>query len=140
MSQGIRKLYFCDCNINVPEIVETNHLRARAYELRDIVPCWYNRGIPPKAYTHRAAVGDEIRHTVGTLMNLPVEIPIYLDGSGGKQSKDPRNRTCGWAWICTAGDESTEIGEWGSLEGVQTVPRAEARALLVCISTLAAIG
>ena len=81
------------CACAAPEVVSTNHLRGRAYDFREVIPCWYNRGIPPRAYTHRAKVGEEVRHTVGVLTDLPVGVLIYLDGSGGKQTSDPRNRT-----------------------------------------------
>ena len=78
--------------------------------------------------------------TVGTLSDLPIGINIYLDGSGGHNTSDPRNRTCGWAWVCTNGETSQEIGEWGSLEDEQTVPRAEACALLQAIRAIFLYG
>ena len=58
---------------------------------------------------------------------------VYLDGSGGVNTKDRRNRSCGWAWISTDGDINTEKGQYGSLTGKQTVPRSEATALHKCM-------
>ena len=54
------------------------------------------------------------------------------DGSGGKQSSDPRLRRCGWgAVISTLASEGEDIlgHASGGLEGKQTVPRAELTAL-----------
>ena len=42
--------------------------------------------------------------------------------------------------MCTDGNDAHEIGEYGSLEGEQTVPRAEAKALLECLVSLVTKG
>ncbi len=56
---------------------------------------------------------------------------VYLDGSGGIFSSDPRIRTCGWAWVQVhEQDPLVEIGQYGALPGKQTVPRSETAALL----------
>ena len=69
-------------------------------------------------------------HQVGDHRHFRHEWTIYLDGSGGKATRDPRIRSCGWAWISTQAHISEgEVGEYGSLAGNQTVPRAEHRAL-----------
>ena len=72
-------------------------------------------------------MGDVIKHRVRQLEALPIDVNIYLDGSGGTNGKDPRNRTCGWVWICTNGEDSFDIGAWGSPECDQTVPRPAKR-------------
>ena len=63
----------------------------------------------------------------------------YLDGSGGIYSSDPRVRAVGWAWIqllevpqheVRPVREEDAIGQYGSCEGPQTVPRAELTAFM----------
>ena len=63
----------------------------------------------------------------------------YLDGSGGIYSSDPRARAVGWAWIqllevpqheVKPVREDDAIGQYGSCEGPQTVPRAELTAFM----------
>eukprot|EP00973_Karenia_brevis_P046089 6384569-Karenia_brevis.AAC.1 len=55
---------------------------------------------------------------------------LYTDGSGGTHSRDPRLRRCGWAWVLNSANGSmgyapVYYGECGTLDGKQTVPRAE---------------
>ena len=65
-------------------------------------------------------------------------ITVYTDGSGGKFSSDPRLRRCGWAWVCPQHNSNkiAKHGARGSLDGKQTVPRAELRAILECLNDL----
>ena len=54
------------------------------------------------------------------------------DGSGGDERLHGRGRRCGWAWVLLAGTGSTATvaaAERGGVEGAQTVPRAELRAI-----------
>eukprot|EP00973_Karenia_brevis_P006737 915281-Karenia_brevis.AAC.1 len=61
---------------------------------------------------------------------------IYTDGSGGTHSGDPRLRRCGWAWVINSANGEMGhapvgyYGEYGSLGGRQTVPRAELTAVM----------
>ena len=34
-----------------------------------------------------------------SLQEMPAEVVVYIDGSGGKNTDDPRLRRCGWAWV-----------------------------------------
>ena len=70
----------------------------------------------------------------------------YLDGSGGKYTSDVRRRGVGWAWtqvleipVTEARPllESDSIGWYGTVEGPQTVPRAELRAFKQVLALLA---
>jgi len=57
---------------------------------------------------------------------------VFLDGSGGKRSRDPRTRVCGWAWVQKPNLPNREWdgrGMYGTLVGPQTVPRSELTAL-----------
>lgn len=52
----------------------------------------------------------------------------WTDGSGGELGSDPRLRRCGWAAARYDG-EVIRYAVFGTLEGAQTVPKAELRAL-----------
>ena len=62
---------------------------------------------------------------------------VFLDGSGGIYSSDPRLRACGCAWFQPfaddrrARDQWDGIGMYASVPGKQTVPRSEAYALII---------
>ena len=66
------------------------------------------------------------------------KITVYTDGSGGKYSSDPRLRRCGWACVCPQSNSNkiAILGARGALDGKQTVPRAELRAILECLNDL----
>ena len=64
---------------------------------------------------------------------------MYLDGSGGRYGKDRRLRRVGWAWCqvfdiptneVRPGLDSDYIGQYGTMDGVQSVPRAELNVLM----------
>ena len=66
-------------------------------------------------------------------------LAVYLDGSGGRDSKDRRLRRVGWSWCqvypipadeVRPGLDSDDIGQYGTMEGVQSVPRSELYALM----------
>eukprot|EP00973_Karenia_brevis_P072872 10120207-Karenia_brevis.AAC.1 len=64
------------------------------------------------------------------------EVQVYTDGLGGARNADPRLRRCGWAWIVNSsnGDKAFSPvayhGEYGTMDGKQTVPRAELTAVI----------
>ena len=91
-------------------------------------PCWWLRGIVPRTWTWRAPIEEEITHDIGDPSSIDDSYSIFLDGSGGSKSADKRIRSYGWAW--TAGNDPDTKGQYGTLTGRQTVPRAEAQALL----------
>eukprot|EP00973_Karenia_brevis_P031414 4333402-Karenia_brevis.AAC.1 len=55
---------------------------------------------------------------------------IYTDGSGGERSADPRPRRCGWAWTIKQYSPVAYYGEYGLMDGRQTVPRADMTAVI----------
>ena len=66
------------------------------------------------------------------------KITVFIDGSGGKRTKDKRLRRCGWAWVVPKQGSSKDVryGARGALAGLQTVPRAELRAIHHCLSSI----
>ena len=62
-------------------------------------------------------------------------IVVFTDGSGGKNSDDPRLRRCGWALVIP-GATTPDCGRCGNLLGPQTVPRAELTALIEFVREL----
>ena len=86
-------------------------------------------------WPHRSALVDGGPRRIFIATSTPlVDKPIFLDGSGGQFSSDPRLRKCGWAWIQYDGDSIW--GQRGSLGGRQTVPRSEIRALDAALGAL----
>ena len=77
-------------------------------------------------------------YVVGDRLNPKEE--VFLDGSGGKFSKDPRLRRCGWAWCQVSRSTLTFLrGQSGVLQAItQTVPRAETMALEYAIRAILA--
>eukprot|EP00973_Karenia_brevis_P031066 4285592-Karenia_brevis.AAC.1 len=83
-------------------IKKTQHLVEIARRDNYNPPCYYIRGLQPKAnatptidpYCSACIIGagSNISHWAGPLH-------IYTDGSGGTHNSDPRLRRCGWAWI-----------------------------------------
>ena len=69
------------------------------------------------------------------LQDMPTEVVVYTDGSGGRNTDDPRLRRCGWAWVI-AGPATPECGRCGNLLGEQTVPRAELTAVIEFVREL----
>ena len=59
---------------------------------------------------------------------------IFLHKSGGKCSSEPHLRRCRWAWITYWGGRV--LGQHGGLEGRQTVPRSEPKALGVALAAV----
>ena len=120
-------------NREQPEITKSQYLKTRAIGYKDKVDCLWLRGIVPRTYTWRSKIEDDRVFEIGTISNLEPSKPIFLDGSGGINSRDKRIRACGWAWVQIMHRHdapSDEIGQYGPLGGKQTVPRAEAMALL----------
>ena len=104
-------------------IQKSNWLKGEAWRYKDTMPCLYLRGLTPKASTHRNVGAVEV------VTSLPREVDghhpsqaIFLDGSGGSLSRDPRLRRCGWAWVqCEENPTTYPIwftgGEYGTLPG-----------------------
>ena len=79
-------------------------------------------------------------HQVITQLGEPLTvvghtIVVFTDGSGGRNSSDPRIRRCGCAWVI-AGPHAPICGVSGNLMGLQTVPRAELIALIEFVREL----
>ena len=124
-----------------PAIARTSGLRATALRLEpeQFGSCYWLRGITPSKWTQPPEPENV------TSWNINARDPwssfknrgnIYLDGSGGKQSSDPRTRRCGYAWIQQVdhpADEWDAVGMCYTLIGPQTVPRSELMALITIL-------
>eukprot|EP00973_Karenia_brevis_P042174 5839412-Karenia_brevis.AAC.1 len=70
---------------------------------------------------------------------------MYIDGSGGTYSGDPRLRRCGWACVLNSANVGMEyapvgyFGEYGTLDGRQT-PRAELTAVMRALLAVEQFG
>ena len=91
----------------------------------------------PEHWTFLPSLPKGWTRSVGDTSRPDHELPIFLDGSGGQFNKDPRLRKCGWAWVQYSVPgvpfRNQVWGEYGALEGVQTVPRSETQALLAAL-------
>lgn len=102
-------------------MVASQHLRRRANNeterwpsvwARGLPPsCWY--GIPPAPAEASAwEVGDHSAHDDG----LYYILDWWTDGSGGKDTMDPRLRMCGWGAVAFVGSspegDDPNIADW----------------------------
>ena len=53
----------------------------------------------PKHWTFEAHEAEGWTKQVGEQATYEPNFDVFLDGSGGQFSEDPRLRKCGWAWI-----------------------------------------
>ena len=101
----------------------------------------YWRGLVSELETSPAG---QIFDTVETLRHISecedTKVTIFTDGSSGKRTKDKRLRRCGWACVLpeTGSKKAARYGARGALGGLQTVPRAELRAIHHCLSSIKA--
>ena len=131
----------CPCNEQIEDrrVAGTQHLVGRALADGATTPCFWHRGLLPATWTYKRKPFDEVRtfrHTWG-LGEGPFALTKYdlvsTDGSGGTgpASKDWRLRRAAWGWVVT--DPATMLpyaGAYGSVDGAQTVPRAELSAII----------
>ena len=122
----------------------TSYLQNRARRCKENQPCLWLRGLVPYKWTQRTnALKDTLTNINGidpTNDFIPIG-EIYTDGSGGENTKDPRIRSCGCAWIqhrndglLPDSDTDACIGQYGTVTGAQTVPRAELTAILYVLA------
>ena len=71
-----------------------------------------------------------------SLKEGPGKIVVCSDGSGGRNTKDPCLRQCGWAWIIVGDNGQPRSVSCGNLLGPQTVPGAEPTALVELVRSL----
>ena len=83
------------------DIIKSNHIRLDAFRGYRHKPCFYMRGLVPKDWTFRNGGVQERTLEIGgsDFDEIDPDGHFFLDGSGGTQSKDPRLRVCGWAWV-----------------------------------------
>ena len=95
------RIWQCEKNleINDPIIAKTKDLEMRAAVLGDLSLALWTRGIVPAEETacERPDPSPPIVMVEGEGVFTPGT--IYLDGSGGKFTDDPRRRRCGWAAV-----------------------------------------
>ena len=130
----MHRIWKCPANEKLTEkaITGSNRLKEEAVADDGQHACFWTRGLVPKKWT-KAKVEEE-----AWVMRFGKQDwqggTFYLDGSGGKNTKDKRLRKCGWAAVQQ--DSSSNItksvqGICGTLTGSnQTVPRAELTALI----------
>ena len=110
------------------------------------MPCFWGRGITPRTWTHLDPPDEGSRHNINNTdpcLDFDPNKDVYLDGSGGIHTRDPRIRRAGWAWSQVQGetqDLATQeeydaivhlsIGKHGTSPGPQSVPRSEMWALI----------
>eukprot|EP00973_Karenia_brevis_P048939 6787627-Karenia_brevis.AAC.1 len=127
-------------------ITRSNYLipQARAAKEHGEVACYFLRGLMPIKWT---LPSEEPRGTTvplgsGSMLPRLEYIKMYTDGSGGRNSNDPRIRRCGWAWVVVRrGTDIITHGEAGHLPGAQwqqTVPRSELHALTQSLKAISA--
>ena len=142
VQDDLHMIWRCPCIIasEHPAIVKSGHLLQKAVWNMPIEPCTWARGLVPRGKTHRDPVGKLVvkairDRDIKTLFFLIGD--VFLDGSGGIYSKNPRLRSCGCAWVQPFADSRLEadknygVGVYASVPGKQAVPRAEAYALLI---------
>ena len=93
-------------------------------------------------YTNHPQPASETSYNIGGVEPAEFFDPdraVYLDGSGGPDGRDPRTRRVGWAWCqyiqIPSNDvrphvDTDDIGQYGTMEGYQSVPRSELFALM----------
>ena len=118
-----------------PAIQRSNHLIQQA--CNSTAQWFWMRGLVPKEWTHRTVDNEyDVWHVhSGDDKHDPVvgfdsNGDVYLDGSGGVNTKDPRIRTCGCAWAqpLSGGQRNDAVGMYATILGYQSVPRAELHA------------
>ena len=123
-------------------IKKTQNKVVRAIRHHDDWPCYWLRGIGLSIYTNHPQPAIETSYNIGGVEPAEFFDPdraVYLDGSGGPDGRDPRTRRVGWAWCQYFEIPSNEvrphvdtddIGQYGTMEGYQSVPRSELFALM----------
>ena len=126
-------------------IIKTQHIVPRVVRYHEDYLCYWLRGIGLSTVTDHPNPAMETSYNIGGRDPAPAfdtSKAVYLDGSEGEDSKDVRLRRVGWAW-CQYFDipsdevrphpDSDDIGQYGTMKGRQSVPRAELYALMVIV-------
>lgn len=123
----------CNAQIQEPAVVKTQHLMTRAAEEFSSYPCFWHRGMMPADLYRIPPPPEACDHLV--FGHFSVGGGVYAtDGSGGRNTSDPRFRRCGWSVAHVGADQALLGAAWGPLPGKQTVGRAELWALLFLLS------
>ena len=123
----------------------------RAVRYHEEYPCYWLRGLGLSTVTNHPVPAVETSFNIRGVEPAQYFDPrkaVFLDGSGGEDSADCRLRRVGWAW-CQYRDipthevrphlDSDDIGQFGTIEGRQSVPRAELFALMAAVLYTAAL-
>jgi len=134
----LHRIWKCPHNdtISGDAVDKSKHLQEMAVEGSQESACFWLRGLVPKGWTQcPEAEGKEV-----ALERIDIQGPwqggtFYVDGSGGRHTRDARLRRCGWATIQTDRPHDLCMDPsrvaYGSLAGgKQTVPRAELTAVI----------
>ncbi len=131
-------------NLDIDAISSTNYLYEQAIDGFLALPCLWLRAILP---SHMAQIPEDENNLVDEPvwsydLNPPEQGQwpsgdYFGDGAGGNRALYPTLRRCGCAVACMS-DQVLQFGAFSPLPGpVQTFPRAEISAALLCILHLA---
>ena len=125
-------------SLELPGVEASKHLVEQALAELEAMPAKWLRGLLPISLADPLSIDYEYTSSY-QIIDVSGKV-LGGDGSGGSSSQDFRIRTCGFALII--GDPSLDFSTcsyyghaWGSVPGKQTVPRAEATALLHALRT-----
>ena len=117
------------------DLDSTERIIEEAREKAHSCPIFWFRGLPPSDWYPELPVADAFVEDFGSLDIMGG--PVFTDGSGGAETKDPRFRRCGYGvtWILSDGGLLNTLGgRAGILHGRnQSVARAE---LLAAVEAL----
>ena len=138
----LHRYWYCPANgtSDHPDIVSSQHLVRRARREAGQFPALWLRALPPSEWSRpQAGLLPEGFVRSITLLPMPEDElrHVFLDGSGGAHSSDPRLRRCGFAAVMvdSMGPANTMAQvTYGALGGLpQTVPRSELTAALAAL-------
>ena len=109
------------------DLDSTERIIEEAREKAHTCPIFWFRGLPPSDWYPELPVADAFVEDFGSLDIMGG--PVFTDGSGGAETKDPRFRRCGYGvtWILSDGGLLNTLGgRAGIFHGRnQSVARAE---------------
>ena len=132
----LHQFWQCPANEGLgEEIVSTQELAFEAIEGSGQNPGFWLRGLTPKAWSFSLDPMQSKSQVWGVFQEQGARLqPSYLlatDGSGGEHGNDVRLRRVGWGLVLLNIANAQPLGTaYGTVEGSQTVPRAELYALV----------
>ena len=134
---SLHHVYY-ECPLSPVKLSQT----LRGFQRKHQDPCFWLRGMVPKAWTSPSVPAPALETRVtGLFCHQPVDVSgllIGTDASGGPNTRDPRLRAVGWSVVlCELRAE--RLVELGTISGMlppgSTVPQGEAFAIIQAIQT-----